>query len=161
MELAVSTLVRTDVLNDDEFKDVVLQSRIRDTDALGGVYSVLFFLQDATNYYEFRVDTSTGTVSLFKVVAGVPTQIGADIVEDIVPKASYFITITTSFNTLTSDTTIKTFVDTNQQHEVIDGTYEKGKFGYKTDGSTIIQVTEIELMELPVDIRRIDPNFSL
>ena len=161
MEIQPSSLIRTDVLDDAEFQDIVLQTKANDTDDLGGEFSILFFMQDATNYYEYRINTATKTVSLFKVVGGVPTQIGADVTEDIVPKTSYVFTVATSFNTLTNETQIQTFLDSNKQHEIIDNTFSKGKFGYKTDGSTILQVDEIEMIQLPVDVQRINPGFDL
>lgn len=161
MELQPNSFVRTAVLNDDQFQDVVLQVKAQDTDIGGGEFSVTFFVQDIDNYYEFRINTTTKIVSLFKVIAGVPTQIGADVIEDIVPKASYIFTVATSFNGLTGQTQIQTFVDSNKQHEVLDNQFQKGKFGMKTDSSTLMQVGEIEMFQLPVDVRRINPGFNL
>lgn len=161
MELQPSSFVRTDVLGDSEFRDIIVQTKLNDTDVLGGEFSVVFFIQDATNFYEYRINTATQIVSLFKVVAGVPTQIGADILEDLVSKTSYVFTVATSFNPLTLETQIQTFVDSNKQHEILDTTFNKGKFGYKTDSSTIIQIDEIEMLQLPVDVQRINPGFDL
>ena len=161
MQLENSSEVRTSVLGDDDFTDIVLQVKANDTLVTGGVFSILFFVQDNLNFYEYRINTATGTVSLHKTVAGVPSQIGADIFEDVVPQVNYVFTVTTSFNSLTNDTLIRTLVDRNTQHEIIDASFTKGKFGLKTDGATVMQVTTIEMMTLPVDVRRINPGFNL
>ena len=156
------SFVRTDVLNDSEFRDIVLQSKIKETDIVnGGIFSILFFVQDALNYYEYRIDTVVRKVALFKVIAGISTQIGLDITEDIVPGGTYIYTVATSFNTVTSTTQIQTFVDSNKQHEIIDGAFNKGKFGYLTDLTTTIQIDEIEMLQLPVDVQKISPGFNL
>jgi len=161
MLIAPDSFIRTDVLGDTDFKDIVLQNKIGNPDVLGGEFSCIFFVQDIENYYEFRINTATAIVTLFKVVASVEIQIGAPKSEDIVPGADYIFTIATSFNGVTNETLIQTFVDSNKKHEVLDTTFEKGKFGYKTDLNTTITVDEIEMLQLPVDVRRIDPGFNL
>ena len=161
MLIGPDSFIRTDVLGDTDFKDIVLQNKIGNPDVLGGEFSCTFFVQNIDNFYEFRINTATSIVTLFKVVAGVPTQIGAPTLVDIIPGADYIFTIATSFNGVTNETLIQTFVDSNKQHEVLDTTFEKGKFGYKTDANTTITVDEIEMLQLPVDVRRIDPGFNL
>lgn len=161
LELNPNSVVRTSVLGDDEFKDIVLQVKCNDKDLAGGVYSVLFFVQDVMNYYEFRADTINKRLSLWKWVAGVPTQIGAYITVDIVPQASYILTVATSWNDDTNQSHIQTYLDSNRIHVVDDGAFEKGKFGLKTDPTTTLQVDEIEMMQLPVDVQTIEPNFNL
>jgi len=160
-QLEPSTVVATDVLNDTEFKDHILQVKARDNDPGGGILSVLFFFQDALNFYEFRANTTLAKVSLHKTVGGVSSQIGADEPFDIVPEGSYIYTITTSFNTLTGDTLIKTFVDANAIHKITDASFEKGKFGMKTDPSTIMKIDEVEMFEIPLDVQQVLPGFSL
>ncbi len=152
MELQPGTTVRTDVLGDSEFRDIVLQVKAEDTDVLGGIFSIQFLIQDASNFYEYRINTATATVSLFKIVAGVPTQIGADVSEDIVPATAYIYTVVTSFDVDAGLTKIQTFVDSNKQHEVLDGAFNKGKFGMETDGSTVMQVEELEMLPVPTSI---------
>lgn len=159
--LAPSTIVRTTVLNDDDFQDIVLQVKAKDDNPSGGIFSVLFFVQDVNNFYEYRVDTITTTLSLHKTVGGVSSQIGGDVVFDIVPQTSYVFTITTSFKPSTTETLIQTYLDSNRIHSVLDSSFQKGKFGMKTDGSTTMQVDEIEMLELPIDVQQVLPGFSL
>lgn len=94
-------------------------------------------------------------------MGGVSTLISAAVTEDIVPKASYIFTIITDLSLSTGETTIKTFVDSNKQHEITDASFVKGKFGMKTDASTIMQVDEIEMMEIPTDVQTVLPGFDL
>lgn len=164
MVLSPNTIVNTAVLNDSEFQDIVLQVKANDTNGgsyTGGVFSILFFFTDVNNYYEFRINTETRQTAVFKKVAGVETQISGWVTEDIVPKGSYIFTVITDKSVVTSDTVIKCYVDSNKQHEILDDSFEKGKFGMKTDSSTIMQVDEIEMMEIPTDIQAIDPGFDL
>jgi len=161
MELQPSSLVRTDVLDDAEFKNIVLQVKANDILATGGVLSVLFFVQDVDNYYEFRIDTANSRTGIFKWVAGVPTQLGGWVTEDIVATTSYIYTVVTFYDTIGSATKILAYVDSNKQHEVTDSQFEKGKFGMKTDASTTMQIDEVEMFQVPVDVQRIAPGFSL
>ncbi len=160
MEIQPNSIVATDVLDDTEFRDIVLQVKANDKAATGGVMSVLFFVQDSTNYYEYRVDTVSRIFSLWKWVAGVATQIGADKTGDVVPQASYVFTVSTSFDPATNQTKIQTYFDSNKMHDVIDGAFNEGKFGMKT-GTATMQIDEIEMMQLPVDVQKIGPNFNL
>lgn len=161
MELQPLTIVATDVLNDTEWRDIVLQVKAQDLAPAGGKVGILFFVQDVDNYYEFRCDTSTGITQLWKIVAGVATQIGADKTEDMVPEASYIYTIYTSYNPSTGETLIQTHVDSNQMHEVIDLSFNKGKFGMKTGLGINLEVQEVEMFQLPVDVRQVLPGFDL
>lgn len=161
MELEPGTIVVTSVLGDDEFQDIVLQVKANETLVTGGIFSVLFFFQDVDNYYEFKIDTINRESSIHKVVAGVSTQISAPVVEDIVPKGSYIYTVITDKSILTGDTTIKAYIDSNKQHEIVDGSFDKGKFGMKSDNSTIMQIDEIEMMEIPTDVQHVEPGFDL
>lgn len=164
LQVEKNSIAATAVLNDTEFKDIVLQVKANDTNGLvyqGGVFSVLFFLQDVNNYYEFRIDTKNSRTALFKRVSGVETQISSWLVEDIVPKASYIFTVITDEKADGSSTKIKAYVDSNKQHEIFDSSFEKGKFGMKTDSSTIMQIDEIEMMEIPSDVQSVDPGFDL
>lgn len=161
MVMQPNTVAITSVLGDEDFKDIVLQVKMNGTSETGDVHSLLFFVQDINNYYEFRVDTVNRKTGLYKVVAGVETQIGADINFDIVPAASYIFSLSTSYDGLTGNTLIKTYVDSNRQHSVTDSSFEKGKFGMKTGASTEAIVEEIEMLQLPVDVRQVRPNFDL
>lgn len=164
MELQPSTVVQTAVLGDEDFEDIVLQVKANDFgngSYVGGEFSVLFFLQDIDNYYEYRIDTLNRQTSLWKRVAGVDTMISGWVVEDIVPKASYIFTVATDKSVETGETTIKAFVDSNKQHEIIDASFTKGKFGMKTNASTIMQINEVEMMEIPTDVKTVDPGFDL
>lgn len=161
LELSPDTITTTDVLGDDDFQDIVLQVKTNITSLVGGVISILFFMQDINNFYEYRVDFTNKLVSLHKTVTSVSSQIGANISEDIVAQTSYILTVTTSKDVVTGDTLIKTFVDSNKQHQVIDSSFDEGKFGMKTDAGTTMQVDEIEMLELPVDVQQILPNFDL
>ena len=164
MELTPNTIVNTSVFGDEDFQDIVLQVKAQDTDGAsytGGQFSVLFFFQDVNNYYEYKIDTFNRETSVHKVVGGVSTQIGAPVVEDIVPKASYIYTISTDLSISTGETTIKTYVDSNTQHEIVDASFVKGKFGMKTYASTIMQVDEIEMMIIPTDVQHVEPGFDL
>jgi len=164
MQLQPNTVVATAVLNDTEFQDIVLQVKANDFgdgSYMGGIFSILFFFTDLNNYYEFRINTETRQTALFKKVAGVETQISAWKTEDIVPKASYIFTVITDKSLADSSTKIKAFVDSNKQHEIVDSSFEKGKFGMKSFSSTIMQIDELEMMEIPTDIQNIDPGFDL
>jgi phage tail-like protein len=161
MELAPSTIVNTSVFGDTEFQDIVLQVKAENASSTGGVFSVLFFFQDINNYYEFRIDTVNRETSLYKVVGGVTTQISAPVTEDIVPQASYIFTVITDLSAANGDTVIKAYVDSNKQHEIIDASFTKGKFGMKTNASTIMKIDEIEMMVIPTDVRTIAPGFDL
>ena len=161
LEVNPNSVVVTDVLDDENFKNIVLQVKANDTQGIGGVFSVLFFFQDLDNYYEYRIDTANRTLSLYKTVLGVSSQIGPTVTADIVPKASYIFTIQTSRDELTNDTLLQTFLDSNRIHNVLDGSFEKGKFGFKTYSNTTMQTGEVEMLELPLDVRRILPGFNL
>lgn len=161
MELSPSSQVSTSVLGDVDFQDIVLQVKANDKTVGGGIFGIMFFYQDTDNYYEYRINTVNHTTSLWKKVAGVFTQISVDKVEDIVPNASYVFTIVTDKSESSPNTIIKAYVDSNKQHEVFDSSFEKGKFGMKTDASTIMQVNEIEMIEIPMDVQTVGPNFEL
>jgi len=160
-QLENDTIVATDVLNDTDFTDYVLQVKAQDDDSAGGEFSVLFFLLDVDNFYEFRIDTAAAEVSLHKNVGGVSSQIGATTSFDLVPETSYIFTITTSFNSVTNTTLIQTLVDANPIHKVFDASFEKGKFGMKTDSSTIMKIDEVEMFQLPLDVQQVLPGFDL
>lgn len=160
MELDPFAWYVTAVLNDTEFKNILLAASINDIGSAGSDYSVVFNYQDPDNFYEFRIDSVNRRTAVFKTVGGAETQIGSWIDEDIVPGASYFYSVTTSYDELTGDTQIQTYVDSNRQHVVVDSAFEKGKFGFRS-GATGIQIGEVEMMQLPVDVRRIDPGFDL
>ena len=161
MEIVPESIASTDVLNDTEFQNIVLQVKANNVDQNGGIFSVLFFFQDVDNYYEYRIDTINRRTALYKLVGGLETQISGWVTEDIVPGASYVFTVITDLSPSTGNTTIKAYVDSNTQHEVVDGSFDKGKFGMKTDSDTTMQIDEIEMMEIPTDVRRIEPNFDL
>ena len=81
---------------------------------------------------------------------------------DIVTKASYIFSVQTSFNSATASTLIRTFIDSNNLHQFIKAsTFKKGKFGFKTFAQTKLQVDEIEMMMMPVDVKRVAPGFDL
>lgn len=161
LEIAPNSTVVTDVLGDEDFKDLVLQVKANDTLPAGGVFSVLFFFQDLNNFYEYRVDTVNRELSLHKKVGGVTVQIGAPVPVDIVPEASYIFTIQTSFDSLANDTLLQTFFDSNRIHSLKDAAFQKGKFGFKTSGSTTMQTGEIEMFQIPMDVRQVLPGFNL
>jgi len=161
LEIAPGSIVATDVLNDTDFKNIVLQVKANDVVSTGGVFSILLFFQDVNNYYEYRVNTLDREISFHKVVAGVSTQIGASILVDIVPTTSYVFSIQTSFDPLNNNTLFQAYLDSNQIHSLVDGDFEKGKFGFKTPGGTAMQIDEIEMIQLPVDVRRVAPGFDL
>ena len=161
MQIEPSSLVATSVFEDTEFQNIVLQVKANDIDQNGGVFSILFFFQDVDNYYEYRVDTANRRTSLHKNIAGVSSVISSAVVEDIVPRASYVYTVITDLSPSTGNTTIKAYVDSNLQHEVVDGQFNKGKFGMKTNASTTMQINEIEMMEIPTNVQRVEPGFDL
>lgn len=161
LEIAPNSIVVTDVLGDEDFKDIVLQVKANNTLPVGGVFSVLFFVQDLNNFYEYRVDTVNRQLSLHKTVGGISVQIGAPIPVDIVPEASYIFTIQTSFDSLSNDTLLQTYFDSNRIHSLRDASFEKGKFGFKTTASTTMQTGEIEMLQLPIDVRHVLPGFNL
>ena len=161
MQINPGSIVATDVLNDDTFQNIVLQVKANDLLAVGGIFSILFYIQDKDNFYEFRANTITRVVSLHKTVATASSQIGADVSVDIVPKASYIFTVTTDFNPSGPDTLLQTFFDSNRIHQIVDASFDKGKFGMKTDGSTTMLVDELEMFERPLDVRIIEPGFDL
>lgn len=161
LELDPNSMVATDVLNDDEFKDIVLQVKANDVSLAGGVFSVLFFVQDVLNFYEYRIDTAAKELSLHKTVGGTSQMIGSAVSVDIAPGASYVFTVQTSFDEAMGMTLIHSFFDSNRIHKVSDAAFTKGKFGMKTAGATTMQIDEVEMMELPVDVRQILPGFNL
>lgn len=159
--LQENSLVATNVLNASEFKDIVLQSKITDKTVGGGISSVIFFYQDANNFYELRIDQSAKTITLYKRVATVDSIIGAAVDVDIVPGASYIFTVITGWNALNSNTVLQTYMDSNTLHNVIDASFEKGKFGYKIGAGTTVNIGEIEMFQYPMDIQFVLPGFSL
>lgn len=161
LEIAPGSIVATDVLNDTEFKNIVLQIKANDVIPTGDVFSILLFFQDVNNYYEYRIDTLNREVSFHKVVGGISTQIAAPAIVDIVPTTSYIFSVQTSYDPLNDNTLFQVYLDSNRIHSVVDGAFEKGKFGFKTPGSTPMQVNEIEMIQLPVDVRRVAPGFDL
>lgn len=161
MELAPNTIARTSVLNDNLWKDIALQVKANDTDAAGSVFGILFFVQDVNNFYEFRLNTTTKMAGLWKRVAGVYSQIGADVLLDIVAQASYIYTITTSFKPETNETLIQTHLDSNQVHQVFDSSFTQGKFGMKSDPTKVLVVEEVEMFQFPLDVQQVLPGFNL
>jgi len=161
MEFDPNTWYTTEVLDDADFQSILLQMNINDIGPTGSIFSVLFNFVDVDNFYEYRINTTTKIVSLHKNVAGVLTQIGADSSEDIVAGVPYFFTVSTSFDPGTLETEIQTFVDSNRQHNVLDTSgLDKGKFGMRS-GAVGIQIGEIEMLQQPVDVQRINPGFDL
>jgi len=161
MELDPNAWFVTSVLGDTDFKNILLAASINDIGTVTPtIYSVVFNYQDANNFYEFRIDTVLLRTSVHKTLAGVSSQIGAFVTEDIITGATYFFSVTTSYDELSGITEIQTFVDSNRQHQVFDSSFEKGKFGFRS-GATGIQIGEVEMMQLPVDVERIDPGFDL
>lgn len=161
MELAPNTIARTDVLNDNVWKDICLQVKANDTDAAGSEFGILFFVQDVNNFYEFRLNTATKIGSLWKRVAGVYSQIGANVALDIVAQASYIYTICTSYKDETGETFIQTKHDSNKVHEVLDSSFTQGKFGMKSDATKVLVVEEVEMFQLPLDVQQVLPGFNL
>ena len=161
LEISPNSIVATDVLGDEDFKDIVLQVKANDTLVTGGVFAVLFFFQDINNFYEYRVDTQNRELSLHKTVGGISIQIAAPVSVDIVPRASYIFTVQTSFDSFNNDTLLQTFFDSNRIHSVRDAAFEKGKFGFKTYPGTTMETGEIEMIETPMDVQRVLPGFNL
>lgn len=159
MVLNPSTVEVVNVANADTWNNIVWQTKAKDESATGGVYSFLFFYQDVDNFYEFEVSITNKQAGLYKTVAGVKTQIGTIESFDLAPNTDYYFTITTDTNG--TDTLLQTFIDGNRIHKEVDSAFTEGRFGYKTDSSTTLKVSETELFQRPLDVRLIEPGFDL
>ncbi len=160
MELAAASVVSSDVLGDEDFQNILLQVKAKSKGTVGGTISVLLYVQDANNYYELRIDTDAKTAGLWKIAAGAPTQLGSNVIVDVVPDVFYVFSVSMSYNAQTTDVLIQTAIDEIKLHKQSDGSFTEGKFGMKA-GSAIMQIESVEMLELPVDVKVIGPNFSL
>lgn len=139
-----------------DFRDYVLQARAQVES--GMQFSVRFLAQDASNYYEFRINYSTRELSLYKVVSGVPTLLAGPVVRDVVLGAFYVFTVIVDYNDIGDVTMIKTFLDSNAIHSVMDSTFNKGTFGFASSVGTVSVVDDIEMFLMPVTVETIVPN---
>lgn len=148
-----------DVAGAADFKDVVIQCRVLLDAPAGGTFGIRFLIQDAQNYYLFTMDTvaAGGTFKLWKVVGGVPTQLGTDAFEAVYADAFYILTVITDRNEILGETQIKTLVDGNVLHKVIDTTFEEGTWGIETQAG-VARLSHVEMFTLPLDTETVKPN---
>jgi len=111
-----------------------------------------FYIQDENNYYVYRFDTVSRTVSLYKVVDGVQTLLSGPHYVDMYPGVQYFFTVAIF------DDKIICYHDRNKIVEIYDSTFTKGKFGLETSVGGKIKVSEIEVFQHPLDVEKILPN---
>ena len=140
-----------------DFKDYVLQTRAKIVNP-GTEYSIRFLVQDANNFYRFRMRSDNQTFELEKVVGGVATSLGAPVSAEIFNDTFYVLTVITDFSPSTNQTLIRCYQDRNTIFDLLDNTFEKGTWGVESGASTESRLSEIEMFLMPLEFDTIEPN---
>lgn len=159
MTLNPSTIEVVDVFNADNFKNIVVQFKlkIQDLNQSGGV---IFNYQDVENYYYFRmVSPPTRIFQLIKVETGVENIIGSDVIADIEENTDYVLSVQT-FENNSNGIKILCFQDGNVIFDIDDNTFVDGRFGVRSDTSSVVVVSEVEMFEQPLETETILPGFT-
>ena len=159
MVMQQNTIEIVDVVNADDFQDIYFQVSLRLTD-INMTGGLVFNWQDSLNYYVFRMTTGTRAFSIAKVVSGVETPLAADVIEDMEENTNYILTVATFKDTFTTDVKIICYQDRNIIFEVTDTAFFKGRFGFKTEASSVMIVNEVEMFEQPLETDLIVPGFT-
>lgn len=145
-----------DTPNSGVYQDMVLQVRAQVT--AGDTFGLRFLIQDSSNYYSFEIDVVSQELKLFKVVSGVATQIGTTETMELHPDTFYIFGVLTDFNAALGQTLIKTFVDGNLVHKVVDAEFSQGNWGMESFAGTTAQVSHVEMFTTPLETDTIKPN---
>lgn len=139
-----------------DWVDPVLQVRVKVES--GDSFGIRFLVQDSLNYYFFKIDVTAQTATLYKVVAGVPSVIGAPQAVDIWPNSFYVLTVMTDKDTFGGTTLLKTHIDSNLIHEVNDSQFDKGTFGLESGAGSVCVVSDIEMFLMPLTYDTVKPG---
>lgn len=148
-----------DVLNADDFKNIVYQVKLKLTD-LNMQGGLVFNWQDVDNYYYYKAKTGTQEFELVKVVAGIETILAGPVVNpELHENTDYILTIITS-EKQDGNIEIRCKHDGNIIFKIEDGTFTDGRFGLKTEASTQMLIDEIEMYEQPLETDFVLPGFE-
>lgn len=137
------------------FQKYTLQARLKIE--LGNKATVRFLVQDSLNYYELVMRSDTQTFELFKVVAGVPTSLGAPVGAAIYNETYYVISVIVDLSML-GQSFIRCYQDRNTVIEQLDSTYTVGTWGVGSGAGSEVRVSEIEMFLNPLETDTILPN---
>lgn len=157
--LESNTIEHSDIINDINFQDIVLQIKFKII--LGNIIGIRFHIQNTDNYYLLQINSVLKTFQLFKVVASIKTSLTSPTLTDIVSNVNYFATVSTFLNTVTNETNIKIYHDRNRLFDILDTTYQRGKYGIETSIGTKMNVDEIESFKFPLDVDVLFPNIII
>lgn len=127
-----------------------------------GTFQLEFLYVDNLNHFFLEVDYQgfgTGTVQLFKRVAGVDTALTAAIpFPDLNPETFWTYSIEL-FDIPVSQLNVKLLIDRNLIADITTpSTWSAGNIGFRMENGTKIWVSETELWQYPLEIDRVGPN---
>ena len=147
-----------DLENDVDFQNIFLIASV--TLPLSGSFALRFNIQNSSDFYRMVADMATSTMRMERVVAGVPTVIDGPHYVDMVSGVQYVLSISTFFDDVSNQTMIRYLHDSNVVGQVFDSAYDKGKFGFESQGAQST-IREIEMFLKPLETNRINPNFQV
>lgn len=156
LQLPALSVEEADVTGASDFQDIVLQVKVKITS--GSTFAVRFHIQDTQNYFLATMDVANDEFKVFKVVAGVSTQLGVTNTSNIVLNTFYVLSIITDFNDLLGNTMIKVLLDSSVVNQVVDDTFDKGSWAVETLSGTTAEVDQIEMFTMPLETDYIQPN---
>lgn len=139
-----------------DFRDIVLQVKAKVES--GNLFRIRFMVQNSLNYYDFSVDVVAQTATLRKVVAGVPTVLAGPTPFEIFEDTYYMFTVITDYNSIADTTQLKTHIDSNVVHNMVDATFDKGSFGMESGAGSVSVVEDIEMFLMPLTFETVLPN---
>lgn len=147
-----------DMYNADDLENIYFQAKVKIEDE-GEEAGLVFNYQDANNYYVFKMKTGDKTFKLSKFVAGIETVLQNTIEPEIFANTDYILTVVTNIGT-GGDQQIECKHDGNTIFNIEENTFVKGRFGFKTETGSILEVDEIEMFTHPLETDFILPGFE-
>jgi hypothetical protein len=134
---------------------IAFKFEVDDPDAIA---EFAFWQTDDANHYFVRVDYSTKTVSLWKKVASVDTQIGGTVSLPVLKEGVQEV-VRVDVLQESTDTRIRVHISGDTRFDESDSpsAFTSGRVGAYASAKTLYLKTA-EVCELPVDIERVGPN---
>jgi hypothetical protein len=152
------------VNDSEEWTDYLVYFRARFTQT-SGVSSVRFFYLDSTNYYRLEFDVSSNEMELSVVVAGSTTSLStysfSTHSQTLVDDVYYGVRVVCENLSVPTDTTISVWVDGSERINVatsVASRQTKGKISIRHEANATIEVSEVELFQIPMDSNLIGLN---
>jgi hypothetical protein len=156
--------VATNIVGDEEWTDYLVYYRVRFAQT-AGTSSVRFFYLNSTDHYKVEFDISANTLILSVVIAGADTVLAtysfADHSQTLVADVYYGVRIVTENISSPTATTIAIWVDGTERVTVatsLGGRQTKGKLTVRHEVGATIEMSEIEMSQIPMDSSYIGLN---